>query len=87
MISDEKCVELVEKFYFVPENMQDTELDFDLYKLMIDKYFATEYGKNSGFTINYQIMHFMNYKIRENLFYKVQDEYYDNAKSDYPVEI
>jgi hypothetical protein len=87
MISDEKCVELVEKFYFVPENMQDTELDFDLYKLMIDKYFATEYGKNSGFTINYQIMHFMNYKIRENLFYKVQDEYYDNVKSDYPVEI
>ena len=54
---------------------------------MIDKYFATEYGKNSGFTINYKIMHFMNYKIRENLFYKVQDEYYDNVKSDYPVEI
>lgn len=55
-------------------NMSNDEVkDFDTYKKMIDRYFATDFGKYKGTpeNFNYRISHFMSDAIRENLYMKV----------------
>ena len=56
------------------EKMSEDEVkDFTTYKEMIDRYFATDFGRYKGTpeNFNYRISHFMSDNVRENLYRKL----------------
>lgn len=56
------------------EKMSEDEVkDFATYKEMIDRYFATDFGRYKGTpeNFNYRISHFMSDNVRENLYRKL----------------
>lgn len=52
---------------------EDMVMDFETYKEMIDRYFATDFGRYKGIpeNFNYRISHFMSDNVRENLYVKL----------------
>jgi hypothetical protein len=58
--------------YLNPIELLDVDIGFEDYKVMIDKYFATEYNKQGGFDgkIDKTLCHFWNDTIINRLFYR-----------------
>lgn len=71
ILSDISYRKIVLAFLEPPEIiMEYGDFSFESYKVMIDKYFATDFGKYSGApeNFNYRLSHFMSDNIREHLY-------------------
>lgn len=71
ILSDISYRKIVLAFLEPPETiMEYGDFSFESYKVMIDKYFATDFGKYSGApeNFNYRLSHFMSDNIREHIY-------------------
>lgn len=69
ILSDKAFENVVVKFLYPSELLAENEIYyFDAYKKMIDRYFQTDFGKNSGYShVELSLPHFMSDTIRENM--------------------
>lgn len=65
---------IIDAYLNPPKVMENEDIDFDVYKRMIDKYFETDIGKRSGKTVDYHINYFMGKQVREYIFRRVMNE-------------
>lgn len=69
ILSDKAFEGVVVKFLYPSELLAENEIYyFDAYKKMIDRYFQTDFGKNSGYShVELSLPHFMSDTVRENM--------------------
>ena len=69
ILSDKAFEGVVVKFLYPSKLLAENEIYyFDAYKKMIDRYFQTDFGKNSGYGyVDLSLPHFMSDTVRENM--------------------
>ena len=69
ILSDKAFEGVVVKFLYPSKLLAENEIYyFDAYKKMIDRYFQTDFGKNSGYGyVGLSLPHFMSDTVRENM--------------------
>ena len=69
ILSDKAFEGIVVKFLYPSELLGKNEINcYEYYKKMIDRYFQTDFGKNSGYAhVELSLPHFMSDTIRENM--------------------